>query len=1114
MKKTLLMAGLLIAIAGSASAGTIFVSGLGDDGWYSDDTRSSAGVDLVGLAYTHYGKPGQTPTAADDTAIAGQILFVQDAPGARAALALTKTSVSGGYSKSTISKVNPSGFAASTPTTTWADGFTMDYDFYTTSSAEYAVPKIGIRSPLWASSQSGFTALRSGESAWDLMFVDWRGSESGWPVNTWTNNTCDINTKCWRVYRQGGNSYFNDLGTPASKGLSGTMFSLTELASLNNPNTPSHVARTEGETKYTWAQVLFGDGALVTSIQLGVGSSVQTSTTYIDWLEMSVLNGGERVDLAQKEIYVDDVNGDDATGDGSAGNPYKTIQKGINQAPALGAVIVAAGTYNETAASWADLQIYKSLTIRGAGSGQTVVELRNATQNGVEIRGTAGNIDVTLEGITFTKESAGGPGFAVRVGEATSRTYNLVFRDVEIAWGDGRNLFLDGTGNTYASVLIEDCNLHHAGQWCCSMRGTLGDIQILNSYFDDNGWSNPSYGIGLDLEAPTAMTSFVMQGGSCSRNTSKGVNLCKVSNASFSGVRMNDNTGSPGGGFGVSLWEWASASSGLLFEHCEFRNNSNDGFLFGTQGTTTISDVDITCCTISGNGRAGVFFYGAFGGTVSDIHINDCSITGNGSARVGVWNYDYPVVIDAENNWWGDPVGPGPSGSGAGDRVIGPSGYIPDYDPWSTKPVSCGSDVVYLEPSATSFYIKPTETCVVDLKVANLQQPVLGLQAMLNFSSTYFKAGSGEVGVVAGGGDWDQLIWSVWQTDGDLDVAVGVDLDLSGGTQADATTAKITLTPTGTEGLTKVVFRPDGALDTEQTMLTDLNYMAVYPVKVDTTHIYIDGTPPLLDIASAQQRSQELLVSLGSTTTAILGTVNIQVTASDPASAGQSGLTAPPTVTVTPNGGTPETATYVNENPVGTFNYTWTVLTTTPNGVATINTSASDRADNTATDSDTFNINKNQVTGQVELEGFTGASRTVTFVATGGSSAKTWDLNLTGWALGKTSYTLTEVPEGTTAVSAKAAWNLREKLDLTLVDGQGTADFVGDGTSGWSDATDHYLRGGDLTGSNSVNVQDYAILKKYWLSTSPIADITGDGAVNTSDYTVMKLNWYRVGDPQ
>jgi len=128
----------------------------------------------------------------------------------------------------------------------------------------------------------------------------------------------------------------------------------------------------------------------------------------------------------------------------------------------------------------------------------------------------------------------------------------------------------------------------------------------------------------------------------------------------------------------------------------------------------------------------------------------------------------------------------------------------------------------------------------------------------------------------------------------------------------------------------------------------------------------------------------------------------------------------------------------------------------------------------------------------------------VTFVATGGAT-KTWALTLP-FSGGVAAYTLTDVPAGTTGISAKTAWSLRNKLAVTL-DGNGQAtgvDFI----------VGEKLLGGDINGSNSINIQDYAILKLKWFTTDPVADIDGSGVVNNTDYTIMKGNWFKVGDPQ
>jgi len=500
-----------------------------------------------------------------------------------------------------------------------------------------------------------------------------------------------------------------------------------------------------------------------------------------------------------------------------------------------------------------------------------------------------------------------------------------------------------------------------------------------------------------------------------------------------------------------------------------------------------------------------------------------------------------------------------------------------------------------------SLYVQTGENVVIDMDISNLLQKVNGCQAILNFSSTYFLTGGSDVTVAAGGGAWDLVIWQIWDTGGDLDMAIGVDAQGAIGTDVDGTVAVVTLTAGATEGTTQVVFREDVS-DVESTWLADMNAQAVIPNKINSQTIVIDGTDPavevtspngsenlmgggtwnitwtasdtyidpnsvqieyydgsawqtiatgenndgsydwnpvpsldinnslvrvtvsdlagnsnsdesdavfiidstdptVVDIAATQSGGSDLTPS----GTAIQGVVNIAVATSD----NLSGVAGPPTVTVTPNGGSAEAAAYVDESPSGTFNYTWSVTSTTPNGQAVITVSGlTDNAGNVLPDvTDTFNVNKNQIGGNVELEGYVGSSRDVTFVATGGAT-KSWTLTLS-FAGGIGSYTLTDVPEGTTNLSAKAAWNLRTKLAAALdVDGQASADFI--------DADK--LRGGDINGTNSINILDYSLLKISWYtaggSNDPVADISGDGQVNGNDYILMKGNWFQTGDPQ
>jgi len=408
--------------------------------------------------------------------------------------------------------------------------------------------------------------------------------------------------------------------------------------------------------------------------------------------------------------------------------------------------------------------------------------------------------------------------------------------------------------------------------------------------------------------------------------------------------------------------------------------------------------------------------------------------------------------------------------------------------------------VLRLQPEPDSLYVRSGELVVVKLDVSQLTQEVKACQAMLGYSSTYLVAAPGCV--VAGGGAWDELIYNSWDVGagvpGEIDTAIGVyGASIPGsGTAADGTVAVITLLAGPNQGMTEVVFQPDGD-DVNSTFLSNMTAQTVWPAKIDSQTIVIDDAAPTVAITSAAQGGQELI---GTGRNATQGTVEITVAAGD----ALSGLAGPPEVTVTPDGESPQSTLPVGEAPPGTFHYVWSVTPATRNGVSTIHATATDRSGNVAgAPPQTFNVNKNRIAGIVELQQFVGASRTVVFTATG-AVTKTWVVNVTGFSSFRAPYALDEVPDGVAGISAKTAWHLRRKLILTLdEDGQARGDFTDSSK----------LLGGDLNASNLVNVVDYTMMKSLWYTHDPRGDINGDGFVSTIDYTIMKLNWYQQGDP-
>ena len=144
-----------------------------------------------------------------------------------------------------------------------------------------------------------------------------------------------------------------------------------------------------------------------------------------------------------------------------------------------------------------------------------------------------------------------------------------------------------------------------------------------------------------------------------------------------------------------------------------------------------------------------------------------------------------------------------------------------------------------------------------------------------------------------------------------------------------------------------------------------------------------------------------------------------------------------------------------------------------------------------------------QVSGQLAIEYFAGASRAVTFKLsdTNGTVLATLTPTLT-FNNGTASYTV-NVPTGTASISAKTDWNLRKKLAADFGGGiTATADFTGNSA----------LPAGDITGDDAVTLADYYLLASLWYTSGPIADLDGNGKVDMDDYFLLANRWLQTGD--
>ena len=89
----------------------------------------------------------------------------------------------------------------------------------------------------------------------------------------WTIDNADHDTGLWNLFRQAGNGFFAVAPDPTAKTLD------------------------DWAADGTYGGLLFGAGALITSVQFGLGSSQRDSIAYLDYLQTNLLNGGDVINF-------------------------------------------------------------------------------------------------------------------------------------------------------------------------------------------------------------------------------------------------------------------------------------------------------------------------------------------------------------------------------------------------------------------------------------------------------------------------------------------------------------------------------------------------------------------------------------------------------------------------------------------------------------------------------------------------------------------------------------------------------------------------------------------------------------------------------------------------
>ena len=380
------------------------------------------------------------------------------------------------------------------------------------------------------------------------------------------------------------------------------------------------------------------------------------------------LRGSADFELGLDDVYVSPT-GNDATGDGTAVNPYQTIGKGIKEVNPDGRVHLADGTY--TGSGNRGLTIDKNVSIIGESWNGTVIDAESMDNiftiqqgNIVKFQNLTfanGNIydngDLTVNNCTFTSIGGGIPGswYSSRIfnkgnltvdnctfennamvgrggviyNEGNLTVNNSIFKGNYLVYGGGGTAIYNMGNST-----VTNCDF--AGNYASNGQGgtsltedggaiwNSGHLNVIKCTFGGNGADyigGAIYNEGiLNVTDSTFTNNYAPSygGGGAIFN----IGDLTVTNCTFTGNSVLESTVSYGGG--------AIYNAGTLtVNKCTFTNNTvgweGGGAIF-TEGNAAVNNCNFT-------GNKSPFYGGAIinGGTLT---INNCDFAGNGGSAL------------------------------------------------------------------------------------------------------------------------------------------------------------------------------------------------------------------------------------------------------------------------------------------------------------------------------------------------------------------------------------------------------------------------------------------------------------------------------------------------